>query len=121
MALHVQSKVVRSGECPLAQATLERPVSRVLAVMPRQFIRASKPPAAAFPTAQVRLFSSVSSQVGLQVAGLGVGLAAGLVAARVDGHLLPAPASATPFLQGYRRCRVRKDEPVARVMKARRG
>ncbi len=74
----------------------------MLAIMSSQFIRTSESPPATFPAAQIRLFSGVSSQVSLEVAGFGVRLVAGLVAAGVDGHLLPAPPSPTPFLQWHR-------------------
>lgn len=57
VSLHVKCEVVRPGECPLAQVALEGPVSGVLAVMTREFVRACELPPAAFPAAVVGLLT----------------------------------------------------------------
>ena len=65
-------------------------------LVPGQLIRPGEPPAAALPVADVRLLPGVGSVVGLEVAGLGVGLPAVVEGAGVDDHLPPAqppPAS----------------------------
>ena len=46
MALHVEGEVVGPAEGALAQLALERPVPRVLPLVPRQLVRAREPPPA---------------------------------------------------------------------------
>lgn len=55
--LHVEGKVVGTGESPLAEVALEGPVPCVLAVVAGQLIRAGKFPATAFPGAVVGLLT----------------------------------------------------------------
>lgn len=57
VSLHVQREVVRPGESSLAQVTLEGPVSGMFPEVSRQLVRACELPAAAFPTAMVRLLT----------------------------------------------------------------
>lgn len=57
MALLVEGQVVRAGEAAVAVAALEGLDSGVLAVVARQFVRASELPRAAFPRAQVGLLT----------------------------------------------------------------
>ena len=57
MSLHVQSQVVGAGEGPLAEVTLERPVSSVLAEVARQLVGAGELPTAAVPAAVVWLLT----------------------------------------------------------------
>jgi hypothetical protein len=77
----MQRQVVRTRESSIAEFAMERLVPGVLALVPRQLVRAGKPPAAVLPRADVGLLPGVRAQVGLQVRGLGVGLPApGLVA-----------------------------------------
>ena len=47
MPLHVEGEVVGPAEGPLAQLALEGPVTRVLALVPRQLVRPREPPPAA--------------------------------------------------------------------------
>ena len=69
--------------------------------MPGQLVRPSEPPATVLPLADVGLLPCVSPQVGLQVAGLGVGLPAVVEGAGVDDDLPPAkPSPASFFLEG---------------------
>ena len=48
--LHVEGEVVGPAEGPLAQLALEGPVTRVLALVPRQLVRPREPPPAALIT-----------------------------------------------------------------------
>lgn len=57
MPLHVQRQVVRSAEGPLTQITAERFLSRVLPVMPRQFVRAREFPRTTIPGTLIRFFT----------------------------------------------------------------
>lgn len=57
VSLHVKCEVVGPGESPLAHVALERPVSGVLAVMTREFVRARELPPATFPAAVVGLLT----------------------------------------------------------------
>ena len=94
--LHVKRQMVRPGESSLTQFAVERFVPRVFPLMPGQLVRPGEPPAAVLPLADVGLLPGVGPQVGLQVGGLGVGLAAVVEGAGVDDHLpppQPPPAS----------------------------
>ena len=62
----------------------------MLPLVAGQLVRPGEPPAAALPLADVGLLSCVGPQVGLQVAGLGVRLAAVVEGAGVDDDLPPA-------------------------------
>lgn len=57
MPAAVERQVIRAGEAAVTVCTLEWLHSRVLAVMPRQFVGSSKLPGAAFPGTFVGLFS----------------------------------------------------------------
>lgn len=57
VSLHVQGKVIRSGEGAWADATLEGFGARVFPVVTRQLIRTSKTPVAAVPRTPVRLLA----------------------------------------------------------------
>jgi len=89
--------VVGSRESPLTQLTLERSVPSVFPLVPGQLVRPSKPPATALPVTDVRLLPGVGPEVGLQVAGLGVGLPAVVEGAGVDDDLPPAQPSPASF------------------------
>jgi hypothetical protein len=71
MALHVECQVVRAGECSITEFAVERLVPGVLALVPRQLIRACKSPATVLPLADVGLLPRMSAQVRLQVGWLG--------------------------------------------------
>jgi len=85
--LHVERQMVGPGESSLTQLAVERFVPRVFPLVPGQLIRPGEPPAAVLPLADVGLLPGVGSQVGLEVAGLGVGLPAPRVVAAVAGAL----------------------------------
>ena len=87
MSLEVEGQVVRPGEGPVTHPTLEGPIARVFAHVPGQLVGAGKLPATVFPRADVRFLSRVGAEVGLEVAGLGVALAAAGMLAGVGGHL----------------------------------
>ena len=96
MSLHVQCQVVRPGESSLTQLAVERFVSCVFSLVPGQLVRPGEPPAAVLPLTHVGLLPGVGPEVSLEVAGLGVRLAAVVEGARVDDDLPPAqppPAS----------------------------
>lgn len=57
MSLHVQRQVVRPGEGPLTQVTLERPVSSVLPEVTCELIGTSELPTATLPAAVVGFLS----------------------------------------------------------------
>ena len=88
----MQREVVGAREGALAEAALERPVARVLAVVARQLVGAGELPSAALPRALVRLLARVRAQVRLQVRRLGVRLGAAGERAQVRRDFLPAPA-----------------------------
>ena len=96
MPLHVQGQVVRPGEGPLTHPALERTVPGVLAGVPRQLIRPCKPPAAALEITNIWLLSRVRPLMGLQMAGLGVGLHATFVRTMMHNLLALRPGS-LPF------------------------
>lgn len=125
VSLHVQSQVVWAREGSLAEHTLVRFLTRVLAVVTCQLIRAGKFPAAALPWTVVRLFTCVGAKVSLEVRALGVGLAAAGVFTAVDGwSLFPRSSSATlPFqptrgqlLSNQQRLLVQGQMPLAVVV-----
>ena len=94
--------MVTPGEGPLTQVALERSVTSVFPVVSGQLIRPRELPATALPSAVVGLLPRVCPQVGLEVAGLGVGLVAARVGARVGGLSLAPPRAAASLL-GLRR------------------
>lgn len=53
----MQSQVIGPGKCSIAFVALERAMPRVLSVVSRQFIRASKLPATAFPVTVIGLLT----------------------------------------------------------------
>lgn len=65
MSLHMESKMVRPGETPVAVVTLKGLCTRVFPVVPRELIAPCKTPLASFPWALVRLLTCVSPLVGL--------------------------------------------------------
>ena len=67
MSLHVEREVITSTERPGTKFTLERLLTRVLAVVPRQLVRPGELPLAALPRALVRLLPRVRSLVGFEV------------------------------------------------------
>ena len=79
--------MIRPGESSVTQLTVERFVARVFPLVPGQLVRPGKPPPAVLPLADVGLLPCVGPQVGLEVAGLGVRLAAARVVAGVGGAL----------------------------------
>lgn len=99
----MQTKMVASGERSLAEMALERPVAGVLPVMPGEFVRPGEFPPAPLPVAMVRLFPGMSSQVGLQMRGFGVGLGASGMRASVRRRALPAPSAPSALLRRRRR------------------
>ena len=103
VALHVQRQVVAPAEGALAEVALEGAVAGVLAVVTRQLVRARELPAAALPRAGVRLFPSVSADVGLEVRALGVGFGAARVRAGVHRLAAAAPRSAPAAARHWRR------------------
>jgi hypothetical protein len=60
VSLHVEGEVVRTGEGPVTEATVEWSISRVLPVVPRQLVWPCELPAATLPIALVRLLSCKS-------------------------------------------------------------
>ena len=91
--------MVGPGEGSLTQFALERSVPCMFPLVPGQFIRPSEPPAAAFPVTDVGLLPGVSPVVGLEVAGLGVGLPTVVEGARVDDHFPAAQPPAASLLE----------------------
>ncbi len=81
--------MVGPREGPVAQLAVERLVAGVLALVPRQLIRAGEPPTAVVPLADIGLLPGVGAQVGLQVRRLGVGLPAARLVADVHRRGLP--------------------------------
>ena len=74
----------------------------MLSVVPGQLVRSGEPPPATLPAAYVGLLARVGPMVGLEVAGLGVSLAAPVVVAGVDGHLLgPVALFPAPLFQWH--------------------
>ena len=76
MSLHVKREVVAAAERPGTEFTLERLLTRVLAVVPRQLVRPGELPLAALPRALVRLLPCVRPLVGFEVRTLRVDLVA---------------------------------------------
>ena len=87
MSLHVKSQMVGPGEGSLTQFAVERFVPSVFPLMSSELVRPGEPPATVLPLADVGLLPGVGPQVGLQVAGLGVGLTTPGVVAGVAGAL----------------------------------
>ena len=67
VALHVQRQVVGPAEGSLAQLALERPVPRVLPLVPRQLVRAREPPPATSTRQNVKLAISTSPGLPFQL------------------------------------------------------
>ncbi len=88
MSFHMQRQLIRSWKCPFAKSALKRPVSSVFPVMSGQFIRSGEFPTTSLVIADVRLLTSVCSQMGLQVTRLCVRLDASWMSA-VMNHLFP--------------------------------
>merc|ERR1719242_1843167 len=66
---------------------VERFVSRVFSLVPGQLVRPGEPPATVLPLTHVGFLPGVGPEVSLEVAGLGVRLAAARVVAGVGGTL----------------------------------
>ena len=98
MSLHVKGEMVRPGEGSLTQFTLEGSVPCMFPLMSGQLVRPRKPPAATLPVTDIGLLTGVGPVVGLQVAGLGVGLPAVVEGAGVDDDLPPAQPSPASLL-----------------------
>lgn len=92
--------MVRAGECPFTQVTLEWPVPGVLSEVTCELVRASELPAATLPAAVVWLLSRVSPEVRLQVRALRVGLSTAGESTGVCRGSLPRPGPATPLWLG---------------------
>ena len=84
VSLDVKGEVVRPGESSAADVALEGLHARVFPLVPGQLVRPGEPPPAAGPPAHVGLLPRVGPDVGLQVAGLDVVLAAPLEGAGED-------------------------------------
>lgn len=97
MSLHVESKVVRPGESPVAFLALEWPMTRVFPVVASELIGTCKLPAAALPVAVVWLLPCVCAVVCFQVGALCVRFATADVVARVRRHPLPWPGAPAAF------------------------
>ena len=93
MSLHVEGQVVGPGEGAFAEAALERPIARVLPVVPRQLVGPGEFPSAALPSALVGLLARVRPEVGLEVRGFRVRLGASGVRAGVDNDPPFAPGA----------------------------
>ena len=98
MPLEVQGQVVGPGECPLTHTALERPVPGVLPRVAGQLIGPGKLPPAALELAEIGLLPSVSTLMGLEVAGLGVCLGAALIGTVVDHWLTLGVVALLPWL-----------------------
>ncbi len=90
MSFHVERKVIATAERPGTKFTLERLLTRVLAVVPCQLVRSGELPLAALPRALVRLLPRVSPLVGLEVRTLRVDLVAVGEITLMDFSLLQA-------------------------------
>lgn len=91
--------MVGPGEGSLTQLAVEGFVPGVFPLMSGQLVRPGEPPATVLPLADVGLLPSVGPQVGLEVAGLGVGLAAVVEGAGVDDHFPPAQPPSASLLE----------------------
>lgn len=91
MSLHVKCQMVRPGEGALAQVALERPVSSMFTEMTGQLVGAGEFPSTTFPATVVRLLTSVSSEMCLQVRTLCVRFPAASEGAGVRCSALPWP------------------------------
>lgn len=80
----VQCQVIWPGEAAVTVCALEWLHSRVFAVMPRQFIRTSELPGAAFPGTLVGFLSCMCSSMSLQVRTFRIHFVAALEIASVD-------------------------------------
>lgn len=65
--LHVQREMIATGERALAEVALEGLLAGVLAVVPRQLVRAGELPRAALPCALVRLLSCKQNHRGIGI------------------------------------------------------
>ena len=84
MSLEVECEVVRSGKSSITMRAFEWFDPSVFSEVASEFIGAGKLPVAAFPTALVGLFSSVSPLVCLEVRALGVDLVASRIGAAMN-------------------------------------
>lgn len=103
VALHVEGQVIGSRKGSLAELTLERLLSRVLAIVSCQFVGSRELPGTADPCAGVRLLARVSPLVRLQVGGLRVHLFTAVEVALVDLSSLQALTVLTVSRSGGRR------------------
>lgn len=98
VAFHVQGQMVTPREGSLAEMALERTIASVLSVMPCKFVRSGELPSTAFPCAGVWFFTSVCSQVRLEMGAFGVRFVAARVCAGVAGLTFSAPGSSASLL-----------------------
>lgn len=92
--------MVGARECAFTEPALKGPVTGVFPVVPGEFVRARKLPAAFLPVALVGLFTGMRPEVSFQVGALGVALAAALMRTGVDGDFLPAEITLLTLLHG---------------------
>lgn len=97
MSLHVQCQMVRSGEGPLAEVTLERPMTSVFSVMTSQLVGPGELPATTLPVTVVWFLACMCSHMSLQVRTLGVRLSTARELAAVRRGAFSRPGS-TPSL-----------------------
>ena len=91
--LHMQRKMVWPAKGPFAQPALERTVASMFSGMSGQLIGSGKLPAAAFPSAYIRLFAGMCSLVSFQVTRLGVGFGATFLRTMVNDSFAFGPGS----------------------------
>ena len=99
VSAHVGLEVVRAGELPLADLTLKRADSSVLAAMATELVRSRKPFAAVVHFAGVRLLPSVLTDVHLEMGELHVAFGAPWVQA--DEGLAALIISLSDLLNGH--------------------
>lgn len=63
VSLHMQGKVVRAGECPLAEVALEGPVSCVFPIVAGQLVGAGELPATSLPGTVVWLLTYIGNKI----------------------------------------------------------
>jgi len=89
----MQGQVIRTWKGSFTHLTLKRPVSRVFAIMSRQFIGSGEFPSAILPGALIRFLTCVRSQVGLQMRRFRVRFITSNVWTRVSRQSFTSPCS----------------------------